>query len=170
GSTGSTPEEAASPAATGGAYTDAAGLLHVTWPEGWTVVSQNEVGTELANPEQTVILNLQVVAVDGRTWDQIAKDDAAWLVGDQGACATMTSTLVTPTGYKFATEGDYGLRLVEGIAADDDLDFYIRVFAGNMEAKGAAALAILQQIQADITVNGRAPLQDLDHFIDMSES
>ncbi len=157
-------------AGTGGEYTDATGNLHVTWPDGWTVVSSDDIGTELANPEQTVILNLQAVAFEGRTWDQAAHDDIDWLAGDQGASATLTGPMVTETGYLFATEGDQGLRLVQGMATDNDLDYYVRVFAGNMEANGADALAILEQIQADITVNGQVPLEGADTLIDMSES
>lgn len=154
----------------GGEYSDSTGNLHVTWPAGWAVVSYNEVGTELANPEQSVVLNLQVVPFEGRSWEQVAQDDSAWLAGDQGPNATLTGPMVTDTGYSFATEGDYGLRLVQGLATANDPENYIRVFAANMEANGAAAQAILTEVQSAVTVNGQAPLQGLDAFIDMSAS
>jgi hypothetical protein len=156
--------------ASGGTYTDATGILTVAWPADWTVISKTDVGMELGNPEGTVVLNIAAVAFDGKSWEQVAEADQAWLLDDQGPYKSVTSKVVTPTGYSFATYGQYGLRLVQGVAAEDDLDYYVRVFTGNMGARGKSALMILQQIQAAITINGRVPLQDMDHFIDMQES
>lgn len=147
-------------------YTDATGNLHVTWADGWTVVSHDDVGTELANPEQTVVLNLANISFDGMGWDQVAAADYEWLSGDQGADAVLTPPTVTDTGYTFATDGEYGLRLVQATATADPA-YYARVFTSHMEAKGADAKAILEQIQANITVNGQAPLQGLDQLIPM---
>lgn len=167
---GQEPAVAAAQAGIGGEYTDGTGNMHVTWTEGWTIISFNLEGIELQNPEQTVILNMQVSAFDGLGWEEVAQSYMDWLAGDQGPDATMTSHIVTPTGFSFATDGEYGLRLIQGVATADDLDHYISIFTSNMFAEGADAVAILAQIQADIRVNGEAPLQGMEAFIDMSGS
>lgn len=168
GGAGGTPAETAGgPAAGGGTYTDASGNVTVTWIEGWTVVSQDDRGIELTNPAQSIVVSTQGIAFDGRTWQQAADDEVHHLGDDQGANATVSGPMVTDSGFSFATEGDYGLRLAQG-APTADPAMFVLVFAAHITVNGADAVTLLQEAQAAVLVNGNPPLKDLDHFIDMS--
>jgi hypothetical protein len=161
--------EAAAPSANAevGEYTDGSGFLTVTWTNGWTEIERDDVGIRLTNPAQSIILYPQIVALEGMSWQEAADSDVAYLLDDQGANATISGPEVTESGYSFATDGEYGLRLAQATSSDSP-DMYVFVFAANIEVKGADAVALLEEAQAAVTVNGNPPLTGLDAFIDVA--
>ncbi|MGN6484493.1 MAG: hypothetical protein ACTHMX_08815, partial [Thermomicrobiales bacterium] len=150
-------------------YVIPSGNITVTWTNGWTVVSQNEDGIELTDPDKIGILAIGGYANDGKSWKELSEADIAWLADDQGANASLTGPMVTEKGYSFATEGEYGLRLAQATASTDPA-IYIFTFSHSMTVNGAEAAAWLKAAQAAVTIDGAVPLKDLDKFIDMSAS
>ncbi len=147
-----------------GEYTDSSGFLHVTWTNGWTVKSQNETGIQLTNPAQSIVLYTEIYPMEGKSWQEMADEDVAFLYDDQGSSATLSGPEVTDSGHAFATNGQYGLRLVQGVGSDNP-DLYVLVFAANMTVSGADALPLLQEAQAAVLINGTPPLVGLENFL-----
>lgn len=154
---------AATGTSTGGEYTDVTGSLVVTWINDWTAQGQDDVGIELTDPTNSIVVYIQTVKIEGASPEQLADSDVAFLLDDQGSNASITGPEFSDSGYSFATNGEYGLRLVQATLTDNP-ELYVLTFAADF-AQDADVLALLEEAQAAILINGNIPLDGLDAFI-----
>ncbi len=147
-------------AAERGEFVDATGGLTISWPADWTVESSNDEGTVIVHPTGAFKIYTSVYALEGATWAEMAQTDVDFLVGDQGPNATVVGPTVTDDGFYFATNGEFGLRLAEGVGIATDPERYILLFVGD-SAAGADPSAIIADVQAAILLNGAAPFQGM---------
>lgn len=150
-----------------GEFIHESGTAHVTWTNGWTESGRDEAGVTLTHPDGSVIVYATVYPVEVDSWQGLADIDVAFLHDDQGPDATVIGPLVTEDRFSFVTDGTYGLRFAQGIATENP-DLYVLVFAANF-ASGidpADAVALVQEAQAAITINGSPALEGLDTLIE----
>lgn len=150
-----------------GEFTDSTGLLHVTWTNGWTELARNDEGVELTNPDNSIILYTAGYPTEGLSWQELTDMDVDFLYADQGADATLTGPFVTDTGFSFATDGEYSIRVAQGLPTESP-DLYLLVFAANFAADidPADAVALIQEAQAAVSINGTPALQGLETLIE----
>jgi hypothetical protein len=144
-------------------YTDGTGYVHVTWTGDWVELSYDEVGIELTNPAESIVVTAQGYFLEGMTLAEMLEVDIAWMSDDQGADAELFGPVETGDGYVFATDGTYGLRLVQ-LKLSANPDVYVFMRATFPDAKGAEAIALLEEAQTAIRVNGEPVLQGLEGY------
>ena len=159
-------EAAASAATTGGEYVDASGFVQVVWTNGWTEVERDDEGITLTNPAASMQLFIAGYPLDGKSWQEMADEDVAFLYDDQGASASLYGPTVTDSGHSFVTDGAYGLRFAQGVATDNP-DLYVLVFAANFPAgiDPSDAVLLVQEAQAAVTVNGTPVLLGVEDML-----
>ncbi|MCO5227111.1 MAG: hypothetical protein M9934_02345 [Thermomicrobiales bacterium] len=154
----------ASAGGVGGEYTDDSGFVHVQWIASWTVLEQDEFGIVLANPANSVTLYTQGVAFEGRTWQEEAEIWWYTHFDDQGDNAIDYGLVVTDDGFSYATKGQYGPRLGEGLPTESP-EMYVMVFAADIAVEGADLVALYNEIQAGVQVNGASPFRNAEQFL-----
>lgn len=148
-----------------GEYTDLTGFLHVTWTNGWTDVASDDKGIQLTDPTNSTVVYIASYPVEGHTWQELADLDTSYMFDDQGADATLVGPVVTDSGFSLVTDGDYGLRFAQGSGTESP-DVYVLAFAADFPegTDPAAAIALVQEAQAAVMVNGVPVLQGLEEL------
>lgn len=145
-----------------GEYTHPDEHIHVWWTNGWTEVSRDERGVEVIHPAGSITMAIQVYEMTG-SWSEMAEEDTAWIRDDQGDNPMVLGPTVADDTFWVATDGQYGIRLVEGALVSDP-SVYSIVFAHTIEAKGEEAELLFREAAASIRVNGNPAFRNLDQF------
>lgn len=145
-----------------GEYTDAGNHIHVWWTNGWTEVSRDDVGVEVMHPSGSIKMAIQVYEMTA-SWPEMAEEDTAWIRDDQGDNPMVLGPMVADDTFWVATDGQYGIRLLEGALVSDP-SVYSMVFAHSIEDKGEEAELLFREAAASIRVNGHPAFRNLDQF------
>ena len=145
-----------------GEFTDAANHIHVWWTNGWTEVSRDDVGVEVIHPSGSITVGVQVYEVKD-SLSNMAEEDTAWIRDDQGDSPMVLGPVVAEDTFWVATDGQYGIRLLEGALVSDP-SVYSIVFAHNIEVKGEDAVILFREAAASIWMNDRPAFRNLDQF------
>jgi hypothetical protein len=155
--------------AVGGEYTDATGELHVQWNGDWSKLEHNEDGVIITNSQDSVRLYVQTYLLDGLT---IQEDGEQWLAthrDDQGANGVVIASESSDTGFWYATNGDYGVRLGEGVQTPDP-NRMTMVFAADIAVDEADPVALFESVNAGVLVNNAVPFPSLEKFIEATQA
>lgn len=146
----------------GGEYTHPSELMHVTWANGWKENSRDEKGVEVTNADGSISLAIELVATDGLAWSEVATRHADWIYDDQGDDAELWGPHMTDNTFWLATDGQYGIRLLEGVLLPDSAEVYTSAFAHTIEVKGDDAKLLFRDAAESVKINGEPAFRHIE--------